>query len=137
MNDLLKDIYLEEHPKFRLANDYELYLGKAKAKDFYWILNEQSHQTLPTGPQKWNREFDVETNEWRTIFKSVKSICRENKLKEFQFKFLHRIVITEKELCRLGIKQDNDCQNCGEEDSINHTFIHCRFTQSFQENVFN
>ena len=84
MDDLPKDIHLVEHPIFRLANDYELNLGKAKAKDFCWILNEHSHQTLPTGPKKWNREFAVETNEWRTIFKSVKSICREHKLKEFQ-----------------------------------------------------
>ena len=35
------------------------------------------------------------------------------------------------------MKQDSDCLYCGEEDSINHTFIHCRFTQSFQENAFN
>ena len=53
---------------------------------------------MPTGPKKWNREFDVETNEWRTICKSVMSICRENKVKEFQFKFLHRIGKRKKEL---------------------------------------
>ena len=29
-------------------------------------------------------------------------------MKEFQFKFLHRFVMTKKELCRFGIKQESD-----------------------------
>ena len=41
---------------------------------------------------------------------------------EFQFQFLHRIVITKKRTVSFGIKQDSDCLFCGE-DSIDHTFI--------------
>ena len=37
---------------------------------------------------------------------------------------------------RFGIKQDSDCLFCGEEDSVDHTFINCQFTQSFRESVF-
>ena len=100
MDDLPKDIYLQKHPIFLLANDHELNLGKAKAKDFYWILNKQSHQTLPSGPKKWNREFEVElrTNGVRVLFLRQLKVfdCRENELKEFQFKSLHRIVILPK-----------------------------------------
>jgi len=54
-----RTFFVEKHPIFQLANDYELNLGEAKAKEFCWILNEQSHQTLPTGPKKWNKKFDV------------------------------------------------------------------------------
>jgi len=50
MDDLPKDNYLEMYPVFRLANHRELNLRKAaKAKAFFWILNEQSYQSLPTG----------------------------------------------------------------------------------------
>ena len=35
------------------------------------------------------------------------------------------------------MKEGSDCSYCGKEDSVNHTFIHFRFTQSFQQNVFN
>ena len=54
--------------------------------------------------------------EWRHIFNLAKEICRESKLKEFHYKFLHRIIVTKKELCRFGIKQDSDCLYCGNED---------------------
>ena len=63
--------------------------------------------------------------------------CKENKLKEFQFKFIHRIVITKKELFRYGINTDSDCIYCGEPDSINHTFIDCEFTKAFTCKVIN
>ena len=35
---------------------------------------------------------------WKRIFNSLKNICKESKLKEFQFKLIHRIVVTKKEL---------------------------------------
>ena len=60
----------------------------------------------------------MEKNTWRTIFSSVRTTCKETKLREFQFKFLHRIIVTKKELFRFGIKTDNECLYCGESDSI-------------------
>ena len=76
------------------------------------------------------------STEWRQIFKLAQQICRENKLKEFHYKFLHRITVTKKELCRFGVKQDSDCLYCGKEDSIaEHTFINCQFSKAFQRRV--
>ena len=49
-------------------------------------------------------------------FISITQVSRENKLREFQFKCLHRIVVTKKELCRFGIKDDSECLYCGEQD---------------------
>ena len=83
--------------------------------------------------QKWKKTLNTELNEWQTFFKSARKICKENKLREFQFKFLHRVVVTKKELFRFGIKQNSDCLFCGEEDSIEHTFINCQFTKSFRK----
>ena len=54
MDDLATEICLEEHSPFQLTNEYELNLIKARAKEFYWILNQQSHQSLPTGTKKWS-----------------------------------------------------------------------------------
>ena len=45
------------------------------------------------------------------------------KLWEFQFQFLHRIIVSKKELFQFGIKSDINCLYCGESDSVNHTFI--------------
>ena len=62
---------------------------------------------------------------------------KENKSKELHFKFIHRIVITKKELFRYGINTDSDCIHCGEPDSINHTFIDSNFTKTFTWKVIN
>ena len=86
----------------------------------------------------WAREMEKKTlNTELTLFKSEKKICKENKLREFQIKFLHGpIVVTKNELFRFEIKQDSDCLFCSEKDSMDHTFINCQFTRSFRESVF-
>ena len=73
----------------------------------------------------------------KKIFTSLKNTCRETKLKEFQFKLIHRIVVTKKELFRYGIKTDDECLYCGEHDSIDHTFVDCEFVKNFVKNVIN
>ena len=45
---------------------------------------------------------------WTNIFKSVQKTCRENRVREFHFKFIHRIVVTKKELFRFNIKSDSN-----------------------------
>ena len=62
------------------------------------------------------------------------TICKEMKLREFQFKFLHRTVAT-RTRTRFGIKADGECLYCGDLDSIDHTVIHCHFTKLFSEKV--
>ena len=73
----------------------------------------------------------INKDSWTSIFKSLKNVCKETRLKEFQFKLIHRIVITGKELFKFGIKTDDECLYCGNKDSIEHTFIDCPFTESF------
>ena len=130
---LLNENYLGNHnTKIQLAENIEIDLQKTKAKDFYWLLNERVNNLFPTGPKTWSNIMNLKSTEWRQIFKLAKQICRENKLKEFDYKLLHRIIVTKKELCRFGIKQDSDCLYCGKEDSIEHTFINCQFSKAFQ-----
>jgi len=57
----------------------------------------------------WNSIIRLDENAWKKILTSLKSICKETKLKEFQFKLIHRIVVTTKELHRYGIKADDEC----------------------------
>ena len=57
------------------------------------------------------------------LFPRLTPMIKETRLKEFQFKLIHRIVITRKELFKFGIKTDDECLYCGNKDSIEHTFI--------------
>ena len=101
----------------------------------YFSLGNTNHPH--TGPKRWERDISIDTENWTYVFKMVSKTCKENKLKEFQFKFIHRIVNTKNELCRYGISIDSDCIYCGEPDSINHTFIDSEFTKTFTCKVIN
>ena len=119
-------------PKFQLGR----FLWKARVtRDFYVLLNRKIHTVRQTGPMNWNNITRLDENAWKKIFTSLKSICKETKLKEFQFKLIHRIAVTKKELHRYGIKADDKCLYCGKKDSIDHTFLKCRFVEIFVNNV--
>ena len=77
----------------------------------------------------------MDKTNWTNIFKSVQKTFRENRVREFHFKFIHRIVVTKKELFRFNIKSDSNCIYYGDLDSIDHTFSECQFTKSFTQEV--
>ena len=97
---------------------------------------------IAAGPSNWYKKPYFgglgPWSRWRgieKIFNSLKNICKESKLKEFQFKLIHRIEVTKKELFRCGIKTDDECLYCGEHDSIDHTFKDSEFVKHFVKNV--
>ena len=69
------------------------------------------------------------------LFSKLKLICKESKLREFYYKFLHRIIVTKKELYCFGIESNKDCLYCNESDSIGHTFIDCHQSKYFFKHV--
>ena len=115
----------------------QINLYKAKSKDFYNLFNLKTHTEDQTGPKRWSEKLSLNKDVWTRIFKSLKNICKETKLKEFQFKLIHRTIATKKELFRFGIKTDDECLYCGDKDSIEHSFIECAFTKLFTQNVLN
>ena len=122
---------------FFLNESTQINLYKAKSKDFYNLFNLKTHTEDQTGPKRWSEKLSLNKDVWTRIFKSLKNICKETKLKEFQFKLIHRTIATKKELFRFGIKTDDECLYCGDKDSIEHSFIECAFTKLFTQNVLN
>ena len=119
---------------FALEPGIILNLAKMKSRDFYWLFIKKSYTEEQTGAKRWNEKIPMNKHSWQSVYTSVKSISKEMKLREFNFKFLHRIIVTRKELCRYGIKTDEGCLYCGEPDSLDHTYIYCQFTQQFIKN---
>jgi len=72
---------------------------------------------------------------WQSIFNSVRTNCKQPKLRECNFKFLHRLIVSKRELFRFGIKPDNEWLYCGKPDSTDHSFIHCHFTKHLINNI--
>ena len=77
------------------------------------------------GPKRWSEKLSLNKEVWTRTFKSLKNICKETKLREFQFKLIHRTIVTEKELFRFDITTDDECLYCGDKDSIEqgHSFM--------------
>ena len=50
---------------------------------------------------------------------------------KFLFKFLHRILVTKKELFKFRLADDETCFFCSNQDSIEHIFLECFVTKSF------
>ena len=129
------ELYTRNNFLFPLDAHTQIQLEKAKTRDFYCLLIRKIHTVSQTGPMKWDSVTRLDDNAWEKIFTSLKNICKKTKLKEFQFKLIHRIVVTKKELHRYGIKADDECLYCGEKDSIEHTFLNCQFVKIFVNSV--
>ena len=59
---------------------------------------------------------------------SFNSICKstkDNKLREFGYKILHRVLVTNKGLKKFKITNDDLCDQCKTPDSLEHTFLQC------------
>ena len=104
-----------------------------KSKDFYWLITNKS-VTKATGPRKWEHETQWMNLDWSCYFSKL-VICKESKLREFYYKFLHRIIATKKELYCFGIESNKDCLYCNESDSIGHTFIDYHQSKYFFKHV--
>ena len=112
---------------FNLNDTVQINLGKAKSKDFYKLLNEKTHTDNQVSSLSLNEDS------WCRIFKSLKNVRKENKLRvSLQ---VHRIIVTKRESFKFGIKKDDECIYCGQNDSIDHTFIECSFTKALAKDV--
>ena len=90
-----KSIFLQNHSIFDLIDSStKVNFETAKVKDFYWLLNKKVNNGQHTGPTKWSKSMPICAKQWGKFFISIKQVSRENKLREFHFKFLHRIVVT-------------------------------------------
>ena len=88
--DLISESVSQEDPEsFRLAENVNINLLKAKSKDFYWLIIHRKYNDQHSGPRRWNKTITKDKTNWGKIFLSVQKVCKENKLREFHFKFIH------------------------------------------------
>ena len=97
----------------------------------YWDLVKK-FETNPTSKYKYEELFPTTDLPWQEIYLIPRNVTVDTKTREFQFKYLHRIVFTNKALFKMGIVSSSLCTFCGKfEESLEHLFIHCEITSSF------
>ena len=115
-----------ENFDFQLSKDITLNLNKTPCKQFYKLFIEKIN-TEPTAIKSWRKKKCSEVaDNWVNCIQNNYKITRDNKLRQFYFKLLHRILVTNKELKRFGITDCDKCVMCSENDSIEHTFFECQ-----------
>ena len=63
-----------------------------KNEDFYKLLMNKDKIQLKAST-KWARDLQVHHNPLE-LFGGLETICKDNKLREFYFKLLHRTIVT-------------------------------------------
>ena len=56
---------------------------------------------------------------------------KDNELRQFCFKVMHRIITTKKEPLKYKLASDDKCPFCLNPDSIKHTSIYCQESKEF------
>ena len=71
---------------------------------------------------------------WRRTYSLAFLCTKETKLREFQFKLLHRRIATNDFLHKIGLKPNESCTFCGETtENLIHLFWKCKHTWIFWE----
>ena len=106
------------------------------AKSLYQYLVEDKYRDIrAAGEMKWEECFNIESNEWKHIYRIPYNVSRETKLQSMQFKILHRIFPCKRWLFVHKVTETENCEECDRTDTLVHYFFTCpanhRFWQSF------
>ena len=137
-SDLKKKAATIEVPSQELLNTAKLSssvipsldLTEMRCKNYYKILNGDSI-TEPTGIKNWKNNYPHYFKDWGKNFSFIYKATKDNKLRQFSFRILHRILMTKKELFKFRLVEDQACTLCLQPDSIEHTFLDCTVTTAF------
>ena len=102
-------------------------LTEMRCKSYYKILNGNC-TTEPTGIKNWKNKFPDYFKDWR---KKIINNNNNNKLRQFSFRILHRIIMTKKKLFKFRLVENEVCSLYLQPDSIEHTFLDCTVTTAF------
>lgn len=88
---------------------------------------------------KWNNiliNSKVEQDEWKKIFIIPHTCSIDTTLRSFQFKYIYRIIPTNKYLHRVKLTSSSLCQFCSETvETLEHLFWECRIVQHLWNNL--
>ena len=106
-----------------LRDDNIVNIYKLKSKFFYNCIIDKITE-VPYTLIKWEQLFcDIDINFPHCFISRIKNI-KDYKLAEFNYKFYHSILPTDKNLCRWKIQDDDKCKYC----NVINDEIHMLFT---------
>ena len=103
------------------------------SKIFYWLYVKTHCKPPEKVKQKWKDIFqDLKEQHFRKIFIMPYTCTIETKLRNFQLKFIHRILPNRNLLFKMKKINNKNCTFCKNvEDSLEHMFWDCRIVSQF------
>ena len=105
----------------------------------YKILITKKCTRPEKSQKKWIRDcelVDVESLDWESIYLLPRICTLSTKLRNFQFKFLHRRIATNSFLFKIKLSESNLCCFCQtEQETLLHLFWECPITEAFWNSV--
>ena len=102
---------------------------KIKAASRYYKSLCQS-LTEPTSQKTWHRKLYVDVLPWEKLYMIPFKTTPEVKLRNFQYRILHRILPVNEALFKMKIIQSNLCTFCKSEvETLEHLFVECEFSK--------
>ena len=115
-------------PNENFLNDF---LHSQKASKFIYKAFISKRIITPTAVRKWSY-CSVSIDDWNSIFRAVHCSVRESKIRAFQYKFIHRIVPTNKFLYSIKRVASPNCTFClADDETLDHFFFSCPVTILF------
>ena len=105
----------------------------------YKILITKKCTRPEKSQKKWIRDcelVDVEDLDWESIYLLPRICTLSTKLRNFQFKFLHRRIATNSFLFKIKLSESNLCCFCQTaQETLLHLFWECPITEAFWNSV--
>lgn len=115
-------------------NDQEFDLMNSTPKSWYGAIVAGKRREIKR-QLSWVRELSrpglpVEVD-WEGTFTLPFKVTRETKLQSFHYRIANRIITCNKYLCDICMRENDNCEACGETDSICHFFVSCPPVRAF------
>ena len=96
------------------------------------MLNKRT-MLQPNCILKWEKKYDIKFSDfqWKSIFQMPSLLFQSTKIREFQFKILHRAYASDSVVSNFDKSISKMCQLCDVKNDIIHMFVECRKVENF------
>ena len=89
---------------------------------------------IPYIHEYWSRFFNRQIH-WEHVYFFIHKTLLDNRVKQFRFKRIHRIIANNENLFKWKIFGNPLCHHCSEVDSMSHFLVECKYLDPFWSNV--
>ena len=102
-----------------------------KTKQYYSVLLKQKLME-PDVLNFWQRTLSLPSDfDWNPVLVFKFSEIKDNKIKQFNFKFLHKLLPSRMNLCKWKITNDDNCEICHMLETTQHMMLDCKNIKLF------